>query len=107
MPFCREDLAAWTNTGYMVSDGCHRGKVYFRYYQSIHCYTLWQNPCIYAVLPHFSRKSGEAVKLWHKWLQRRNRTPGGLTWERMNRLLKETFVFPYARVVHAIYNAKP
>jgi len=25
----------------------------------------------------------------------------------MNRLLKETFVFPYARVVHSIYNAKP
>ena len=30
-----------------------------------------------------------------------------LSLERMNRLLKETFVFPYARVVHSIYNAKP
>jgi hypothetical protein len=25
----------------------------------------------------------------------------------MNRLLRETFVFPSARVVHSIYNAKP
>ncbi len=49
----------------------------------------------------------EAVKLWYKWLRRRSRAPDGLTWERMNRLLKETFVFPYARVVHSIYNAKP
>ena len=57
--------------------------------------------------PSLNQARTEAVKLWHKWLQRRNRTPGGLTWERMNRLLKETFVFPYARVVHSMYNAKP
>lgn len=45
-------------------------------------------------------------KLWRKWLARRSREPGGLTWERMNRYLKELFVFPYARVVHSIYGAK-
>jgi group II intron reverse transcriptase/maturase len=57
--------------------------------------------------PSLNQVRTETVKLWHKWLRRRSRTPGGLTWERMNRLLKETFVFPYARVVHSIYNAKP
>ena len=57
--------------------------------------------------PSLNQARTEAVKLWHKWLRRRSRAPGGLTWERMNRLLKETFVFPYARVVHSIYNAKP
>ena len=57
--------------------------------------------------PSLHQVRTEAVKLWHKWLWRRSRAPGGLTWERMNRLLKETFVFPYARVVHSIYNAKP
>ena len=57
--------------------------------------------------PSLNQARTEAVKLWHKWLRRRSRAPGGLTWERMNRLLKETFVFPYARVVHSIYHAKP
>lgn len=46
-------------------------------------------------------------KLWRKWLGRRSRESKALTWERMNRFLKETFVFPYARVVHSIYGAKP
>ena len=46
-------------------------------------------------------------KLWYKWLRRRSREPGGHTWEWMNRMLKETFVFPYARVVHSIYHARP
>lgn len=46
-------------------------------------------------------------KLWRKWLARRSRESKALTWERMNRYLKETFVFPYARVVHSIYEAKP
>ena len=46
-------------------------------------------------------------KLWRKWLARRSRESNALTWERMNRFLKETFVFPYARVVHSIYEAKP
>lgn len=46
-------------------------------------------------------------KLWHKWLQRRSREPGALTWEEMSRYLKEYFVFPYAKVVHSIYEAKP
>jgi group II intron reverse transcriptase/maturase len=49
----------------------------------------------------------EAIKLWHKWLRRRSRESKAMTWERMHQLLKETFVFPYARVVHSIYNAKP
>jgi len=46
-------------------------------------------------------------KLWRKWLARRSRTSADLTWERMNRFLKETFVFPSARVVHSIYGVKP
>ena len=46
-------------------------------------------------------------KLWHKWLRRRSRESRAMTWERMQRLFKETFVFPYIRVVHSIYNAKP
>jgi group II intron reverse transcriptase/maturase len=46
-------------------------------------------------------------KLWRKWLARRSRESNALTWERMNRFLKETFVFPHARVVHSIYEAKP
>lgn len=49
----------------------------------------------------------ETQKLWYKWLRRRSREPGGMTWEWMNRMLKETFVFPHARVVHSIYGAKP
>ena len=47
------------------------------------------------------------AKLWYKWLARRSRESQAMTWERMNRLLKETFVFPSARVVHSIYLAKP
>lgn len=46
-------------------------------------------------------------KLWHKWLRRRSRESKALTWEWMNRKLKETFVFPSARVIHSIYHAKP
>ena len=46
-------------------------------------------------------------KLWRKWLARRSRESQSMTWERMNRFLKETFLFPYARVVHSIYRAKP
>jgi len=46
-------------------------------------------------------------KLWRKWLARRSRESKALTWERMNRFLKGTFVFPYARVVHSLYGAKP
>ena len=49
----------------------------------------------------------ETQKLWRKWLARRSRESQSMTWERMDRFLKETFVFPYARVVHSIYRAKP
>jgi RNA-directed DNA polymerase len=48
----------------------------------------------------------EVQKLWYKWLRRRSREPGGMTWNWMYRMLKETFVFPHARVVHSIYGAK-
>lgn len=48
----------------------------------------------------------EVRKLWYKWLRRRSREPRAMTWEHMNKLLKELFVFPYARVVHSIYKAK-
>ena len=47
------------------------------------------------------------IRLWHKWLNRRSNAPGGMTWERFQQLLRETFVFPYQRVVHSIYGAKP
>jgi group II intron reverse transcriptase/maturase len=47
------------------------------------------------------------VKLWCKWLRRRSRGSKGITWERLLRLLQDTFVFPSARVVHSIYKAKP
>ena len=47
------------------------------------------------------------VKLWRKWLGRRHRGSDAMSWERMNRLLKELFVFPCVRVVHSIYRAKP
>lgn len=46
-------------------------------------------------------------KVWRKWLARRSRESKAHTWEWMNRLLKETFVFPFARVVHSIFGAKP
>jgi RNA-directed DNA polymerase len=57
--------------------------------------------------PSLDQTRTEAIKLWHKWLRRRSRESRAMTWERMQRLLKETFVFPYVRVVHSIYNAKP
>ena len=57
--------------------------------------------------PSLDQVRTEAIKLWHKWLRRRSRESRAMTWERMQRLLKETFVFPYIRVVHSIYNAKP
>ena len=57
--------------------------------------------------PSLDQTRTEAIKLWHKWLRRRSRESRAMTWERMQRLLKETFVFPYIRVVHSIYNAKP
>ena len=57
--------------------------------------------------PSLNQVRTEAIQLWHKWLRRRSRESQAMTWERMNQLLKELFVFPYARVVHSIYNAKP
>ena len=47
------------------------------------------------------------VRLWFKWLRRRSRESKAMTWQRMGQLLRELFVFPYARVVHSIYHAKP
>jgi len=47
------------------------------------------------------------VRLWFKWLRRRSRESKAMTWQRMGQLLRELFVFPYARVVHSIYYAKP
>lgn len=46
-------------------------------------------------------------KLWYRWLRRRSRKPGRLTWEWMDWHLRETFVFPYPQVVHSIYHANP
>jgi hypothetical protein len=57
--------------------------------------------------PSLDQTRTEAINLWHKWLRRRSRESRAMTWERMQRLPKETFVFPYIRVVHSIYNAKP
>jgi RNA-directed DNA polymerase len=43
----------------------------------------------------------EAVRLWRKWLSRRNRD-GPMPWDRMNRLLKH-YPLPAAIVVHSVY----
>jgi hypothetical protein len=43
----------------------------------------------------------EAVRLWRKWLSRRNRD-GPMPWDRMNRLL-EHYPLPPALVVHSVY----
>jgi RNA-directed DNA polymerase len=49
----------------------------------------------------------EAVKrLWHKWLDRRTRRRGGMSWQRFGELIKRHYPFPPARVVHSIYAAK-
>ena len=58
MPFCREDLVTCTNTGYIIMSAFHIGMDYSSNSQYITCYTLWQNPCIYDILPLFSRKLG-------------------------------------------------
>ena len=47
----------------------------------------------------------EVKRLWHKWLDRRTRRRGGMTWERFNQLIRRRFPFPPARVVHSIYAA--
>ena len=47
------------------------------------------------------------TKLWYQWLRRRSRESKAMTWERMGKLLHDLFVFPYPRVVHSIYHAKP
>jgi group II intron reverse transcriptase/maturase len=49
----------------------------------------------------------DAVKrLWHKWLNRRSRQRGSMSWERFGVLLREHFPLPRPRVVHSIYSAK-
>ena len=47
----------------------------------------------------------EVKRLWHKWLDRRSRNRGGMSWQRFAELMKR-FPFPPARVVHSIYAAK-
>jgi RNA-directed DNA polymerase len=49
----------------------------------------------------------EVKKIWQKWLNRRLRKSGDMTWERFSILLRKYFSFPSARVVHSIYAAKP
>ena len=45
----------------------------------------------------------DAVKrLWHKWLNRRSRRRGSMTWERLNILLSEHLSPARPRVVHSI-----
>jgi len=46
-------------------------------------------------------------RVWRKWLARRSRGSESLSWERMQRYLDETFVFPPVRIVQSIYGAKP
>jgi RNA-directed DNA polymerase len=48
----------------------------------------------------------QAKRIWHKWLSRRNNR--GITWERMNVILK-AYPLPRPRVVHSVYRtaAKP
>ena len=47
----------------------------------------------------------EVKRLWHKWLDRRCRNRGGMSWQRFSDLMKRC-PFPPARVVHSIYVAK-
>ena len=54
-----------------------------------------------------NRMRTAVIDLWRKWLSRRHRGAHGLTWERMQSLLKDVYIFPYARVIHSIYRAKP
>ena len=48
----------------------------------------------------------QAKRIWHKWLSRRNNR--GISWERMNVILK-AYPLPRPRVVHSVYRtaAKP
>ena len=48
-----------------------------------------------------SRFRSEVIRLWRKWLGRRNRERR-MSWERFKRLL-ETYPLPPARVVHSVY----
>ena len=49
----------------------------------------------------------DAVKrLWHKWLNRRSRRRGSMTWERLDILLSEHLSPARPRVVHSIYAVK-
>lgn len=45
-------------------------------------------------------------RLWHKWLNRRSRQRGSMTWERFGKLLGEHLPLPPPKVVHSIYKAK-
>jgi hypothetical protein len=47
----------------------------------------------------------EVKRLWHKWLDRRSRKHGGMSWQRFSELMRR-FPFPPATVVHSIYAAK-
>jgi len=47
----------------------------------------------------------EVKRLWHKWLDRRSRKRGGMSWQRFSELMRR-FPFPPATVVHSIYAAK-
>ena len=81
----------------------------------ITCYTLWQNPCIYEVLSHFSRKLGYGVRgnfkmlevvyegtraKWKKWLSRRN-SKDRMGWEKFAAQVEAIFDLPKPRIVHA------
>jgi RNA-directed DNA polymerase len=48
----------------------------------------------------------QVKRLWHKWLDRRTRRRGGMSWQRFGELVKQYYLFPPARVVHSIYAAK-
>jgi group II intron reverse transcriptase/maturase len=45
------------------------------------------------------------VKLWHKWLNRRERKPS-LNWTKYNAMLQGAYRLPSPRIVHSIYAAK-
>jgi len=49
----------------------------------------------------------DAVKrLWYKWLNRRSRRRGDMSWERFGKLLRDHLPLMKPRVVHSIYRAK-
>src|SRR5271165_3775765 len=51
-------------------------------------------------------QDGVVRRLIGKWLNRRSRQDGGMSWQRFEELIERYFPLPAAKVVHSIYAAK-